>query len=327
MEKKIQPAFNSIDEVLELISPNNISLLETGFKVFDDTVGGLEQFTVLGAPPGSGKSIFAANIYCHNALNGIPVLLFDYENPTKAIINRILSIIAGISADSKCAHGQAIEKFSEGETLERFNTFRKNFYLKKNEPFNLDKIKRYVEDICHDTKQDKILIVLDSLQEHIPTDNLSDRRAGVDKMLREIEELISAGVWVLVISEYRRNYTQGKGVSYENSSVASFKESGGIEYSARMALALEKSEELASDGIHTDLNLELYMLKENYLAIGGLKNDPVARFMLKYPCVRLLEYKEPESPSMDKPVKPKSKKKVGKKALKERSKNGGRKNN
>jgi replicative DNA helicase len=294
MEKKqrIQPAFNSIQEVLELISPANISLLETGFKVFDDTVGGLEQFTVLGAPPGSGKSIFAANIYCHNALNGVPVLLFDYENPIQAITNRILSIISGISADRRNAHDQATEKYSEGKYLEEFKRFRKNFYLKKNEPFNLDKIKRYVEDIRHDTKQDKILIILDSLQEHIPTDNLSDRRAGVDKMLREIEELISSGVWVLVISEYRRNYTQGKGVSYDNSSVASFKESGGIEYSARMALALQASREQASDGSHTNLNLELFMLKENYLAIGGVDNHPVARLMLKYPCVRLQEVED-----------------------------------
>jgi hypothetical protein len=79
-----------------------------------------------------------------------------------------------------------------------------------------------------------LLVVVDSLQK-LPGD-LSDRRATIDGWVRLFERLrLDLDAAFLVISEIKRN-PKGEYVAHE----AAFKESGGIEYAADLAMTLER---------------------------------------------------------------------------------------
>jgi hypothetical protein len=80
----------------------------------------------------------------------------------------------------------------------------------------------------------QLLIVLDSLQK-LPMD-LEDRRAGVDAWVRLLERLRHEHeAAVLLISEIKRDQ-KGQYTPHE----AAFKESGGIEYAADLAMTLTR---------------------------------------------------------------------------------------
>jgi replicative DNA helicase len=78
-------------------------------------------------------------------------------------------------------------------------------------------------------------VVLDSLHK-LPFKNLSERRTGIDEWLRHLEAIRDEqNVSFLVISELSRD----EGGHYsEKPDLASFKESGDIEYSADNAMIL-----------------------------------------------------------------------------------------
>jgi hypothetical protein len=79
-----------------------------------------------------------------------------------------------------------------------------------------------------------LLLVIDSLQK-LPMD-LGDRRAGVDAWIRLLERLRHEhDAAVLLISEIKRDQ-RGQYTAHE----AAFKESGGIEYAADLALTLTR---------------------------------------------------------------------------------------
>ena len=101
-----------------------------------------------------------------------------------------------------------------------------------------DTMRRQIDFIKHETRQDKTLVVVDSLHK-LPFKNLSERRTGIDEWLRHMEAIRDEqGVAFLVISELSRSL---EGRYDEKPDLGSFKESGDIEYSADNAMILAPS--------------------------------------------------------------------------------------
>ncbi len=97
----------------------------------------------------------------------------------------------------------------------------------------------------------QLLLVLDSLQK-LPMD-LEDRRAGVDAWVRLLEKLRHQHeAAVLLISEIKRDQ-KGQYTAHE----AAFKESGGIEYAADLAMTLTRPSSDEAAGACSTLRVEL----------------------------------------------------------------------
>jgi replicative DNA helicase len=94
-------------------------------------------------------------------------------------------------------------------------------------------MRRQIDFLQHETRQDSTLVVVDSLHK-LPFKNLSERRTGIDEWLRNIESIRDEQhVIFLVISELSR----GQSGRYDDKpDLGLFKESGDIEYSADNAM-------------------------------------------------------------------------------------------
>lgn len=74
--------------------------LKTGLKSFDEKVG-IERgcLTVVGAPTGEGKSIFAKHLQETTAKNGGTAMLLSFEDPPERFAERTFSTLTGIDND------------------------------------------------------------------------------------------------------------------------------------------------------------------------------------------------------------------------------------
>jgi replicative DNA helicase len=127
----------------------------------------------------------------------------------------------------------------DAERLQRatdvFQEMLRYFRVVTDRKLSPDTMRRQIDFIKHETRQDKTLVVVDSLHK-LPFKNLSERRTGIDEWLRHMEAIRDEQeVGFLVISELSRS-TEGR--YDEKPDLGSFKESGDIEYSADNAMIL-----------------------------------------------------------------------------------------
>jgi len=116
---------------------------------------------------------------------------------------------------------------------------------------------------------------LDSLHK-LPFKNLSERRTGIDEWLRNLEAIRDEeNVSFLVISELSRG---AEGTYNKQPDLASFKESGDIEYSADNAIILQPNWNLL-DPLSTDVR------KSTLWLVASRESSPgkVAEYALDFP--------------------------------------------
>ena len=230
--------------------------VSTGFPALDRSLnGGLSNgLYVLGAVPGLGKSTLALQIANNLSAQGIPVLYFALEMnrawiTAKAICRAdfLRSHRVGVPA-ADLLDIRKTRNFSE-EEWSRINQAREdiaregaNLYLYEQGP-NLTHIGHIQEHIqafqaAHSEQYGgrPLMVVVDYLQILAPRDSLlkaSDKQI-VDDNVRELCKIRDQqNVIILLISALNR-------VSYDRElTLASFKESGSIEYSADVILGMQ----------------------------------------------------------------------------------------
>jgi replicative DNA helicase len=127
----------------------------------------------------------------------------------------------------------------------------------------------------HETRQDKTLVVVDSLHK-LPFKNLSERRTGIDEWLRHMESIRDEqGVAFLVVSELSRGQS---GRYDEKPDLSLFKESGDIEYSADNAIILSPDWDPLSPFSSKERKSTLWL-------VASRENNPgkIADYLLEYP--------------------------------------------
>lgn len=186
------------------------------------------KITVIGAPPGAGKSALASQI-CFDALEAFPTLNFVLANAEmgiESILRRELS------RRSRVAHEQLLRgSFDEtqydqiltaGSELAKLTPSIKHMLP----PFNTSSLGEVL-------LLEPGLLVVDYLQKFRGSDR--DARTGVDEVIGTLRTIAMAGWSVLAMSATTR---QHGGHNPNTLSMSSFKESGEIEFNADAAYVL-----------------------------------------------------------------------------------------
>lgn len=223
---------------------------ETGFRKLDKASRGLYPgLYVLGALSSLGKTTFALNVADHLATNGTPVLFFSLEQSRFELFSKIVAkrTYDGLTKTGVDALSVRLGKVDErvSKAVERaYSECAANLTIAECS-FDADvttiwqSVVRFIEE-----RGEKPVVFVDYLQIMRSTDpHLSDKQA-VDQNVHALKKLqAELDLTLFVVSSVNRaNYLTP--MSFE-----SFKESGGIEYTADVVWGLQfacLSEELFS---------------------------------------------------------------------------------
>jgi hypothetical protein len=250
--------------------------IETGFLKLDRALDGLRGINIMGGPPKAGKSCFFMQISTEVARRNLPVIYYDFENGRQKIYVRTLVRTSRIPENRlRRADLNPGESEIYAQALDQFNRMLTCFRVVTDRTLNPEMMRRHIDFIKHETRQDDLLIVVDSLHK-LPFKDLSERRTGIDSWLRSLEAIRDEQqVCFLVISELSR----GKGGGYgEKPDISSFKESGDIEYSADNAMILTPQWD-PLDPVSTEKRMsQLWMVASRESSPGK-----VADYQMDYP--------------------------------------------
>jgi replicative DNA helicase len=216
----------------------------TGWRRLDGALGGglaLPSLNLLGAAPKSGKSTWAQIVAERHVDAGGFVYYLDLENGRRRFLRRMLCRRAGLGGRQVAAalRAQRAGLFDTWAEAARWSEAKiwvqehlsRGFLVEFTPPRDFA---ARVAAARAKAGERPLLIVVDSLQK-LPMD-LGDRRAGVDAWIRLLERLRHEhDAAVLLISEIKRDQ-RGQYTAHE----AAFKESGGIEYAADLAMTLTR---------------------------------------------------------------------------------------
>lgn len=211
-------------------------------------IGG--RFYILGGIPSSGKTALINNIADNICLNDHPVLFFSYDDGKSELNYRTLSRFSNHSIEDFNKNNLPKKDVS---SICKVQNVKKILGLKYvvQTMINVEKWKSLVEQI--ERKHNKPpVIVIDYLRKLRTDGKSSDERLRVDNIITNLTELAKKyNSPIIAISELARDsYKSGQRLS-----MASFKESGSIEYEASWLGILAAVEE-TSDGYNLKKNWE-----------------------------------------------------------------------
>jgi KaiC/GvpD/RAD55 family RecA-like ATPase len=238
-------------------------LLPTGWQRLDAVLGGglaVPSLIVLGAAPKSGKSTWVQIIATRHAEAGGVAYILDLENGRRRILRQILCRrtelgprdIARALKDKRAGvfeSREAVERWQAAKVWVR-ETLAPNLFIESSPPSHGSFIKR-VESLRQLAGERKLLVIVDSLQK-LPGEPREDRRTTIDGWDRLFEQLrLRHEVVFLIVSEIRRG-KDGYAARED-----AFKESGGIEYAADLAMTLNRPAADEDTDTQSTLRVEL----------------------------------------------------------------------
>ena len=309
----IQPDEDFSDDIFDSFDSDE-NYIETGFPKLDEALdGGLSGLTILGGIPAVGKSSFALQIADYNAAIGKRVLIVSLEMSRKQLVAKTVSRISGGLAYGAEDGGlldfltsEQIESKRNPECLTVRQIMRKKKMIETEKQLELyrqsrDLFQKYVQSYRYilqrgagDARRVSSLDIIEALEWYekqtgfqpdlIVTDylqlfdemsetgrDLSDKQQ-VDQAVGNLK-LISEKIPVIAVASFNRN------AYYKEAGRDAFKESGGIEYTAELMLALQPEIQWCDDVEETKAELTewkqsnprplvLSVLKDRYGADG-----------------------------------------------------------
>jgi replicative DNA helicase len=233
--------------------------LATGLPRLDAALsGGLirPSLVVLGAGPKAGKSTLTQKIAVHHVEAGGVAYVLDLENGPDRFLRRVLcprsrlgpSQVAAAFANRAALQSRAeVERWNEAKAWLR-SQLGDRLHVEFQPPGDLE---AKLEQFRRLAAGRPLLVAIDSLQK-LPMADMTNRRAGVDEWLRFFERLRhELEAVILVVSEIKRG-REGYRVAED-----AFKESGGIEYSADLAMTLDRPSAEEDEEAVSTLRIEL----------------------------------------------------------------------
>jgi len=240
---------------------DNLTLFER--KLNGGLLGG--RLYIVGGIPSSSKTLIVNNIADNICLNGHPVIFFSYVDGRSEIRFRSLSRFSDISIEefnNKRLENKDLKKMCASEKIKKI--LKLKYVIPDIIP--VEKWDSMIQQVIAKHKKEPVIIV-DYLRKLKTEGTISDERLRVDNILTYLTDLAKKhNVPIVVISELARDsYKSGQRLS-----MASFKESGSIEYVSSwlgiLAAVEEKGDgyELKKDWeriIQHDGNVDLIVFK------------------------------------------------------------------
>lgn len=235
---------------------DGITRTPTSLPRLDAALGGglaVPSLNVIGAGPKASKSTLAQIIATRHVEAGGTAYVLDLENGVNRFLRRLACRRAKLGPAEVAAalRNERSGVFTSRQDAERWRAAKAwvrdvigpRLFVEFSPPKDFEARLGAVRALAGDRP---VLVVIDSLQK-LPMD-FADRRASTDKWVRLFELLrYKYGLVFLLVSEIKRSQRG----AYE-ASESSFKESGGIEYAADLAMTLERaSADEDGDGLAT----------------------------------------------------------------------------
>jgi len=271
--------YAAYEEVLSRQRGRKLLGMETCFPKLNEALDGLRGLNILGAQPKTGKSTFFMQLATSMAIEQqLPVVYYDFENGRAKIYTRTLCRLTKLGEKEFSRGALSAEKEAQYQAgLQRVRRMMEIFKIVADRKISPDLMKKQIEFLRLDTGKDRMLLVVDSLHK-LPFNRLSERRSGIDEWLRHFEQIRDEmGVTFLIISELSRSLQGGYD---EKPDLASFKESGDIEYTADNALMMTTQGSVydREDGDETGRVVHLWLVISREMSPGK-----VADYQVEYP--------------------------------------------
>lgn len=230
--------------VEELYSEEPKQQINTGYKLMDYKIGGLEptQLIVIAARPSVGKTGFALNMMLNIASQGYKTSFFSLETTGVSVLKRMLSADTGI----ELTRIKEIKDLEPDELTRLTNSADK--ILKLDIDIH-DKSNITTHDVRKQAMKNKDVqqvIFIDYLQ-LMQTDSKLDRRNGIEKISRDLKIIANeTGAIIVLLSQLSR------GVETRNDKrpmLSDMKEAGGIEADASLAMLLYRDDYYNRDDV------------------------------------------------------------------------------
>lgn len=148
-------------------SIRNSDYVPTGFKVFDDDLGGglkLQNVYSLIGKAGTKKSLLAQHISIHNAINyDNPIIYFNMEMSSSQIFKRVFKRILNRDIEKEIEEG-LIEEDDLQESYNELNkSLKNNFYIVDNSNLSCKDFSSVIQQVEENRKQKVKLIIVDSM--------------------------------------------------------------------------------------------------------------------------------------------------------------------
>ncbi len=243
--EKLADVFDDLDEMAEKLKGK---LLKWGFAKLDEKLPMLPGCYLLGALPSLGKTTFALNICANICEQGGKILYISYEPTARQIAVKDLAgywfrKIWNNHRDNRSpelvptATQMMLEKYNAVYGMEEMKAVREELKSKRNNFYFLQGRKETAQDLISKVKpyvdSGVKFIVIDYIQ-LIKGDDSKTIREQIDETIHELQIFQSENdLVILFISAFNRE-------NYRNyACIESFKESGGLEYTADAILALQ----------------------------------------------------------------------------------------
>lgn len=285
-----------LDKIMDSAAAPAIS---TGFYNLDNALdGGLYPgLYILGAISSAGKTSYALQLADQLAQRGQDVLFFSLEMAREELIAKSISrntfLLAGEdqSQDAKTARGiMAGAKYATYSNREKalikqaIGTYREYagnlFIFESCGNFGAEQISQEIRRHIVNTGK-RPAVFVDYLQILAPYDTRSSDKQNTDKAVLELKRISRAHeIPVIAISSLNRKSYSSDNPNRGRVSMADFKESGAIEYSADVLLALEFTSAGGED--YNEKSEKQNERREMALQILKNRNGKIPKEGLKY---------------------------------------------
>lgn len=227
------------DDVLAGVPPTLYRIAESG--ALSNIEVGPKLITLIGGAPGSGKTAFVMQSAV-DALRLSPnlrIVVCNIEMPSETLLDRQLARLSGVPLDAiryrklTEAHAERIDTgLSTIETVADRLCFVRP-------PFELANVAATADEFMP-PGETELMLVLDYIQRIAPPGMQSDKRGAIDATMNHLRRFADAGAALVVVSSVGRQKDNRGRSSYggENLNLASFKESGELEFGADDAFIL-----------------------------------------------------------------------------------------
>ena len=228
------------------LSAYNEKSININFNVLNNHLDGIHNgLYIIGGGSSVGKTTFCHQIADQLAEQGHNILYFSLEQSTMELITKSITRIRACKfKESEKIDNKKIKKGDNSEGTQKAidyykNNIGRNFsIIEGNFNCTVGYIKRYIGEYMLNNSNIKPIVFIDYLQVITPPDNAKtkDLRGIIDFNLTELKRITRLyNIPIIWISSFNRgNY-------YNRVSFESFKESGGIEYTADVVLGLQLS--------------------------------------------------------------------------------------
>ena len=246
MAESFKPSTDLAQELAELIHPltadlegyknqlgdgtNEFRGIATGFNDIDKLVGGLDRFVLLAGRSGAGKTTLALQLGLGALEQGTPIIIYSFEMSRYEIITKLVQVVArGLFTNTIELRGNAADLEPDYKTLldkslQRLNRVGKRLFIKDASggipkllpPSAADyKDKRPsiyddVEQVKKLTKSERVLVIVDSIQDIVSTSNANQVQAEIEAVNQITTLQQKTGATVLCTSQKNKGSINSK---------------------------------------------------------------------------------------------------------------------